>query len=451
MSKKLPIPDKKELEQKYSKYGTTISSLAIEYNTSNPTIRRWLTLYNIKRKTQLEASTEANRRNSTGKIPGKELLIEDLESMSIDQIEIKYKVGQSTIYEWIKLYDIQHGSLSERTKLSKIRRRRSLCDHSKLLNDYDLHKNIKTVADMNDISYSFARSLLKEYNVDVVKGKVSNIHQQLINFCEDNNLLYEINNRNYIKPLELDLVIEGRVAIEVCGLIWHSETFGKKNKDYHVNKLNLCNDKNIRLITMFYHYDLDIIKSMIMNALGKSNRIYARKTNVRKIDYKECSAFEKENHIMGTRPASNYYGLFYEDELVMTFSLGKSRFNSGYDYEIIRVTSRKYTSIVGGLSKLLKYAVKDTNCKSIITYVDLTYGNGNGYNNIMKYIRTTPPNYWYFNPRKEGVYSRVAFQKHKLKDKLPYFDDKMTEYQNMVKNGWDRYWDCGNKVYELVL
>lgn len=451
MSKKLQIPDKKELEEKYSNYGATISSLAIEYNTTNPTVRKWLIFYGIKRKTQKDASTEANRRNMNQVQPSKDVLIDDLDSMSIDQIEGKYKVGQSTIYEWIKSYNIDHGSLSKRTKLGKDRYRKSLCDHSKFLQDYEKYKNIKTVADMNNVSYSFARSLLKEYDVKVIRGKISNLHKQLIDFCDGNNLRYEINDRKIIYPLELDLVIENKVAIEICGLLWHSETFGKKSKDYHANKLNLCNDKNIRLITMFYHYDIDIIKSMILNALGKSNRIYARTTTIKKIGYKECSSFEKDNHIMGTRPASCYYGLYYKDELVMTFSLGKSRFNSKYEYEIIRVTSKKYTSIIGGLSRLLKYAIKDTGCKSIITYVDLTYGTGNGYRNIMKYIRTTPPNYWYFNLKKNDVYSRVAFQKHKLKDKLDNFDDSLTEYQNMLNNGWDRYWDCGNKVFELIV
>ena len=450
MSKKIPIPPKQELLEKYQISGATISSLAKDYETSQPTVRKWLQSYNIERKSHKEASTEANRRNMWNVMPSKDILSDDLNEMSIDEIEMKYKVGQSTVYEWIKLYNIDHGDLSVRTKSAKKRRRARLCDHAQFIEDYEKYKNIKVAAEHSNVSYSFARSLIKEYGIETHRGNVSYVHQQLINFCEENGLKYKVNDRTLISPLELDLVIEGKIAVEVCGLIWHSEVFGKKSKNYHLNKMNMCNDKNIRLITMFYHYDVAIIKSMIMNALHKNERVFARKTILSPISYAECSAFEKENHIMGTRPAGHYYGLYYNDQLMMTLSLGKSRFNKKYDYEIIRVTSKKYTTIVGGLSKLLKYAINDMNIKSLITYVDLTYGTGNGYNNIMKYIDTTQPNYWYFNPRRTGVYSRVAFQKHKLKDQLEDFDESLTEYQNMLNNGWDRYWDCGNKVFEWI-
>ena len=45
--------------------------------------------------------------------------------------------------------------------------------------------------------------------------------------------------------------------------------------------------------------------------------------------------------------------------------------------------------------------------------------------------------------------SRVQFQKHKLKKKLKIFDPDLTEYANMVINGYDRIWDCGNKIYKM--
>jgi len=38
--------------------------------------------------------------------------------------------------------------------------------------------------------------------------------------------------------------------------------------------------------------------------------------------------------------------------------------------------------------------------------------------------------------------------KHKLKDKLALFDPKLTEWENMQNNGYDRIWDCGNLVFK---
>jgi len=46
-------------------------------------------------------------------------------------------------------------------------------------------------------------------------------------------------------------------------------------------------------------------------------------------------------------------------------------------------------------------------------------------------------------------FSRMKFQKHKLSNILEYFDPKLTEWENMQLNGYDRIWDCGNYVYVL--
>lgn len=56
------------------------------------------------------------------------------------------------------------------------------------------------------------------------------------------------------------------------------------------------------------------------------------------------------------------------------------------------------------------------------------------------------PNYKYFN-NDCILESRIKFQKHKLESLLPEFDMNKTEWENMKNNGYNRIWDCGNKVY----
>ena len=59
------------------------------------------------------------------------------------------------------------------------------------------------------------------------------------------------NSRNIIPPYELDIFIPDKnIAIEFNGLYWHSEGQGK-NKNYHLNKTELCESKNIQLIQIF--------------------------------------------------------------------------------------------------------------------------------------------------------------------------------------------------------
>ena len=47
------------------------------------------------------------------------------------------------------------------------------------------------------------------------------------------------------------------------------------------------------------------------------------------------------------------------------------------------------------------------------------------------------------------LYHRVNFQKHKLKNKLESFNNKITEWENMKNTNFDRIWDRGNYVFEF--
>jgi hypothetical protein len=97
---------------------------------------------------------------------------------------------------------------------------------------------------------------------------------------------------------------------------------------------------------------------------------------------------------------------------------------------------------------LFQYFIKNYwNNQQIISYADRRWSNGNLYNNLgFKFSHNSPPNYWYIIDDK--LVHRVNYQKHKLKDKLEYFDTELTEWENMQMNGFDRIWDCGNMVFK---
>ena len=61
----------------------------------------------------------------------------------------------------------------------------------------------------------------------------------------------------------------------------------------------------------------------------------------------------------------------------------------------------------------------------------------------------TSSNYHYFNNNDTmSLYSRMKFQKHKLSNLLESFDVKLTEWENMTNNGYNRIWDCGQTRWE---
>jgi hypothetical protein len=159
--------------------------------------------------------------------------------------------------------------------------------------------------------------------------------------------------------------------------------------------------------------------------------------------------FLNGNHLQGYSNCSVSLGLYYNNQLVSILTFGKSRFDKNVEWELIRFANVLNTSVVGGFQKLFKYFTKTYNPCSIVSYADKRYSIGNIYRSAgMKEIKNDSVNYYYFN-KNEGIrYSRHQFQKHKLKDKLPIFDNSLSERDNMKMNGFYKIYDCGN--YKFV-
>jgi len=114
---------------------------------------------------------------------------------------------------------------------------------------------------------------------------------------------------------------------------------------------------------------------------------------------------------------------------------------------MIRFASKLNTVVVGAASKLFQSFVNSHSPNSVISYANKRFSNGKLYDTLgFKFVNQTKPNYWYVKD-KRIVGSRIMFQKHKLKSRLLKFDDSLSEYQNMLLNGYDRIFDCGNLSY----
>jgi hypothetical protein len=257
----------------------------------------------------------------------------------------------------------------------------------------------------------------------------------------------KVNDRFTIKPKELDIYIPDKnLAIEVDGLYWHSELNGKMC-NYHLEKSNLCNAKEIHLIHIFeneWRDKQEIIESIIKSNLGIYNTtLGARECIVDTVLNSKAEIFFNENHLQGYLPSSIYIGLYYNNDLVSCLSFSKPRFNKKYDWELTRFANKLNYKISGSFGKLWKHRPSG----SIITYSDKRYFTGNVYKKFMVQLKDSVPSYYYFKSGK--VYNRLNFQKHKLKNLLPIFDDNLTEWENMQINGYNRIWDCGNYVFEF--
>jgi len=274
------------------------------------------------------------------------------------------------------------------------------------------------------------------------------------------------NSRKILDGKEIDIYLpELKMGIECNGLYWHSDKY--KDNNYHLDKLNLCHEKGIRLIQIFedeWVSKKNILKSKIKHILGLNSskgKIYARKCTIKEIDSSIKNNFLDEYHIQGKDSSKIKLGLFYDEILVsvMTFSklricLGQKNQNTNL-YELSRfATKRKYV-IVGGFSKLLSYFKKKYEFEGIVTYADLRYSSfeGNLYEvNGFKLSHQSKPNYWYFYKNSNIIKRehRFNYRKNNLKKLFPeIYDDKLSEKEIMKTAGYVRIYDCGCLVYRL--
>ena len=260
-------------------------------------------------------------------------------------------------------------------------------------------------------------------------------------------------SREVISPKELDVYIPSHnLAIDYNEIYSHS-AWSKADelalKPYHISKTTECIHKCVQLLHIFENEWLDkqdIWKSIIRTKLGKSDQISCQNCDVRDISTKLANDFCERNHLQGKCVASKALGLFYNDELVQVITIGKPRYSKKCDFEIIRTATKLNTVITGGISKLLAQCPTG----SYMSYVNRRWSDGNEYQQAgFNFLNLTGPCYWVVDGK--TLYHRSAFMKHKLKDKLEFFDPDLTEAENCYANGLGRIWDCGSESYELVI
>lgn len=450
MVAKILVPSYEDLKRDYESLGSTLSSLAIKYKTSHPTIRNWLRGYGIALKSHRQASTEANRRNKASRRPSKESLLSAYSNSSIDEMERIFSVGQATIYEWLRDYKIELRDLSKSVVLGKERSwKNRVPNREDVIKKYKEHGNVTSLCQEFDLSPNSIRRLFREYEIDVEIPWRSKEEDSLYARLESIYSGWIKNDRTIIRPFELDMVHhDKKIAVEYCGLYWHSILSGGKTSDYHRMKYLKCNEAGYSLITVFKTDSTKFIDSLISAKCGISKRINARETRVVALNTSEAVAFEKQNHVHGSCGGSVKLGLVQNSDLLMTLTMRKSRFDRNYEWECARMTVKNGVTVIGGASKLMKHFVIDYKPSSIITYADLRFGTGAVYEKIgFKRMPDTPPNYWYFETKNgDKLYSRQNFQKHKLVD-MPTYDSQLTEHEIMALSGYDRIYDCGNAKY----
>lgn len=305
-------------------------------------------------------------------------------------------------------------------------------------------------------TYNFIKQENKIHNFRYKYDKISSYELELGDFIAsiigEKNIIK--NDRTVLNGNKLDIYIPSKnIAFEFDGLYWHSE-IKKPDKKYHLNKTDICLSKGIQLIHIFedeWVNKKEICKSRILNLLGESNRIFARKCTIVEIPKQDSKIFFNENHIQGNVNASIIYGLKYNDDIVAMMSFGGLRKNMGQNntngsFEMLRFCNKQGYNIIGGASKLFKHFIKNNNPNEIISYADRRWSNGNLYEKIgFSYSHKSEPSYFYvINGERKN---RFGYRKDILISKYGCSPTD-TEHNFCFSQGWYRIYDCGTKVYK---
>jgi hypothetical protein len=213
-----------------------------------------------------------------------------------------------------------------------------------------------------------------------------------------------------------------------------------QNPFYFQNISALCKEQNIQCVHVWQDRFIqkpEVIMSRLLSVIGKSKRIHGRDTEVKRIDKTTSDSFLETHHLQGKASAYYKYGLYKKNQLLAVATFSKSRIMTDgsalyRSYELVRFACANHTTIVGGLGKLIKHFISETQPAHIMTYVDKDWGNGKGYIALgFKQIETTQPLLFYINTQ---TMERV----------LP----KMIDEQTLQNEQWLASYTSGN--YKFV-
>lgn len=251
---------------------------------------------------------------------------------------------------------------------------------------------------------------------------------------------------------EIDIYVpEKNIGIEYNGVYWHS-TAVLSDKNVHYKKFTACKDNGVQLIQIWedeWQDKQELVKNLIAHKLGASSqkRIFARKTEVVEIPYRESEEFLNEHHIQGSAQASRYLALKHEGEVVSVLALRIEGENTVGN--IVRYATSH--SVIGGFGKLLSHIENTMSLDSVYTFSDNRISDGGLYESLgFTAVKNLYPDY---------MYVRGAQRHHKFgyrlkrfrEDPVLRYEEGLTERELAELNNIPRLYDAGKVKWEKKL
>ncbi len=216
--------------------------------------------------------------------------------------------------------------------------------------------------------------------------------KNVIHLFKANNLEFKFSGEDhYLKSEKINIQFIPNCSFPAYAIARH---------DYHQNQAF-----TLRIWQDIYEHQPAIVSSRILAIIGVSERIYARSTVIKVISQLELNEFITKNHLNIATMCKYRYGMFYKDKIVAVAAFGRSCpiQDDGVTYlsnELIRYCSMLNHTVVGGLSKFIKYFEVNNQPQHLMTYVDREWSQGKSYLQLGFSVDSiTPPQTFWLEPK----------------------------------------------------
>lgn len=317
---------------------------------------------------------------------------------------------------------------------------------------------VKRAMSVPEFREKFEKSMIEKYGVPYYTQtedyrtnehfRISKVNLKFAELLEQTDIKYDmefsIDRKSY------DFIV-GSTLIEINPSYTHSTVGNHWNKeglpeDYHLNKTKLAESHGYRCIHIWDWDDIDKVIDLIRLKV----KIGARKCEIYRINPKVGNEFLERYHLQGScRGQLIYLGLVYDDKLVQLMTFGKPRYNKKYTCELLRLCTKSGYSIVGGASKLFKWALEHHELGDIISYCDRSKFSGSVYFHMGMSLKTTTPPQEVWS--RDGEYITANLLRQRGYDQLfgTSYGRGTSNDLLMLQHGWLPIYDCGQSVYEF--
>ncbi len=227
----------------------------------------------------------------------------------------------------------------------------------------------------------------------------------------------------------------------ILSSFWGSERYNSDK--YFLQKMKEETPSRLFFWDFEWEEKSPVIKNMLMAKFGNTVSIGARQYTVYGMDAEDAGDFLNQYHLKGSSVGSVNLALVDSENTIGAVATFKE-FNDRWELARLAFKDR----IQGGTSKLMNHFMENfSNGKPLYTFVDPRHGGGLSYlkSGFVELPDTESVSYGYISPT--GFVSRHLMMKHRMSERLDWFDETLSEQENARINGWFRLFSLKQKKY----